>query len=549
MIRHYFSYLQDSVKSYWEKPAITDYDGECSYTYGELARKTAELGILFRLLGLKAGDKMAICGRNSANWVVSYLSIAAFRGVVVSVLQDFKSEDIHGLVNHSDAKILLVGPYVWKNLDATAMPNLKAIVSIEDFSIIHTADSSLKETASQLVSVFAQTYPNGYGKDNVDFPTDNIDDLALINYTSGSTGDPKGVMLSYRNLSSNVEQARGVLPNKAGEEEVSMLPLAHMYGQLGDFLYQLCTGCHVYYLRKSPTPTTLLKAFQQVHPYMVITVPLVMEKIYKKSIYPVVSKSLFKKLWKSPIAGAFIKKQVKKKLMKAFGGNIRYFLCGGAALNPEVEKCLMDIHFPITIGYGMTECGPLVSGSKPEHFRARSCGQILPNMEAKTVPLEEGSEVGEIYVRGANVMMGYYKNEEATQAVMTDDGWMRTGDLGTIDKDNYIYLRGRNKNMILGASGQNIYPEEIEDKLNNLEGVTESIVVERNGRLIGLVFPDYGLDGNTDEGEKSLMDIMKENLQKLNEMLPSYSKVSKIELMEHEFEKTPKKSIKRFLYK
>lgn len=548
MIKHYLSYLQDTVKTQWEKPAITDFDGDCSYTYGEMARKIAELGTLFKSLGLKAGDKMAICGRNSANWVISYLSIAAFRGVIVSVLQDFKSEDVHGLVNHSDAKILFVGPFVWKTLDAEAMPNLKAIVSIEDFSILYAGEPAVMEQAAQRDILFTQTYPNGYGKDDVQFPTDNLDDLALINYTSGSTGYPKGVMLSYRSLSSNVEQAKKVLPNALGEEEVSMLPLAHMYGQLGDFLYQLCTGCHVYYLRKSPTPTTLLKAFQQVHPYMIITVPLVIEKIYKKSIYPVVNKSLIKKLWKSPIAGTFIKKQVKKKLLKAFGGNIRYFLCGGAALNPEVEKCLMDIHFPITIGYGMTECGPLVSGSTPKHFRARSCGAILPNMEAKVVLLDESNSVGEIYVRGANVMEGYYKNEEATRAVMLEDGWMRTGDLGTIDKDNYIYLRGRNKNMILGASGQNIYPEEIEDKLNNLEGVIESIVVERNGRLFGLVFPDYALDGK-DDGDKSLMDIMKENLRKLNDMLPSYSKVSKIELMEHEFEKTPKKSIKRFLYK
>lgn len=548
MIKHYFSYLQDIVKAQWEKPAITDLDGDCSYTYGEMVRKIAELGTLFKALGLKAGDKMAICGRNSSNWVISYLSIAAFRGVIVSVLQDFKSEDIHGLVNHSDAKILFVGPYVWKNLDAAAMPQLKAIISIEDFSLIYAKDDTVSESAAQREQLFNETYPNGYGKDDVCFPTDNLDELALINYTSGSTGDPKGVMLSYRSLSSNVEQACEVLPNKQGEEEVSMLPLAHMYGQLGDFLYQLCTGCHVYYLRKSPTPTTLLKAFQQVHPYMIIAVPLVIEKIYKKSIYPVVSKSFFKKMWKSPIVGSFLKKQVKKKLINAFGGNIRYFLCGGAALNPEVEKCLMDIHFPISIGYGMTECGPLVSGSKPEVFKARSCGQILPGMEAKVVPLEEGGEIGEIYVRGRNVMEGYYKNEEATQAVMQPDGWMRTGDLGTIDKDNYIYLRGRNKNMILGASGQNIYPEEIEDKLNNLEGVTESIVVERNGRLIGLVFPDYALDGK-EEGEKSIMDIMMENLKKLNDMLPGYSKVSKIELMEHEFEKTPKKSIKRFLYK
>ena len=340
-----------------------------------------------------------------------------------------------------------------------------------------------------------------------------------------------------------------VLPNKYGEEEVSMLPLAHAYGQLADFLLQLATGCHVYYLQKSPTPTTLMHAFQQVHPYMIITVPLVIEKLYKKSIQPILQRPIIRKLWNMPLTAPFIRRTVRKKLMKAFGGNVRYFLCGGAAINPEVERCLMDIHFPLTIGYGMTECGPLVSGTRPKKFIARSSGQILMNMEAKVVPIEEGNPVGEIYVRGANVMMGYYKNEEATRAVMTDDGWMKTGDLGIIDKKGYIFLKGRNKNMILGASGQNIYPEEIEDKLNNLEGVVESIVVEREGRLYGLVFPDYSKDGDTEKGERSLLEIMKDNLKKLNEMLPSYSKVSKLEMMEKEFEKTPKRSIKRFLYK
>lgn len=547
MIKHYFSYFNDSFKSQWDQPAITDYDGDCNYTYGQVAQKVALFGALFEKLGLKAGDKMAICGRNSANWVISYLAIAAYKGVIVSVLQDFKAEDIHGLVNHSDAKILFVGPYVWKNLKAEAMPNLQIIISIEDFSILYAKDPSVLAIANQREELFRQKYPNGFRKEDLNFPTDNLEDLALINYTSGSTGAPKGVMLSYKSLSSNVEAAMLVLPNKPREEEVSMLPLAHMYGQLGDFLYQLASGCHVYYLRRSPTPSILLQAFQAVHPYMIITVPMVIEKIYKKSLAPFVNRPLVKKLWRNPFCGPSIRKIVKNKLMKAFGGNIRYFLCGGAALNPEVESCLMDIHFPLSVGYGLTECGPLVSGSKPKKFVARSGGRILPNMEAKVVPLEDGnSEVGEIYVRGAHVMMGYYKNEEATQAVMTEDGWMRTGDLGVINQYNYIFLRGRNKNMILGASGQNIYPEEIEDKLNNLAGVAESLVVERSGRLYALVFPDYAANKNAD---KSILEMMRENLKKLNDMLPSFSKVSDIEVMEHEFEKTPKKSIKRFLYK
>lgn len=548
-MKHYFSYFNEVFKSQWDKPAVSDFDGEISYTYGEAAEKVARLGVLYEVLGLQAGDKMAICGRNSAHWAIGYISIAAFRGVVVSVLQDFKGEYIQGLVNHSDAKILLVGPHVWKVLDPQKMPNLKVIVSLQDFSILYATDSVYADAVERAETLFSERYPDGYRQEDLDFPTDNLDDLALINYTSGSTGDPKGVMLSYRSLSSNVEQAMLVLPNKYGEEEVSMLPLAHAYGQLGDFLLQLATGCHVYYLQKSPTPTTLMKAFQQVHPYMIITVPLVIEKIYKKSIQPIVQKPLMRKLWNMPLTASFIRRKVKAKLMKAFGGNVRYFLCGGAAINPEVERCLMDMHFPLTVGYGMTECGPLVSGTKPKKFVARSSGQILPDMEAKVVPLEDGNPLGEIYVRGANVMLGYYKNEQATKEVMTEDGWMKTGDLGTIDKQKYIFLKGRNKNMILGASGQNIYPEEIEDKLNNLEGVVESIVVERDGRLYGLVFPDYSKDGNPEKGEKSILEVMKDNLKKLNDMLPSYSKISKIELMEKEFEKTPKKSIKRFLYK
>lgn len=548
-MRHYFSYFNEAFRAQWDKPAVSDFDGEVSYTYGETAEKVARLGVLYEVLGLHAGDKMAICGRNSSHWAVGYISIAAFKGVVVSVLQDFKGEDIQGLINHSDAKILLVGSYVWKTLDPAKMTNLKVIVSLQDFSILYTTDSVYADAVEKAEMLFSERYPNGYHKEDLKFPTDNLDDLALINYTSGSTGDPKGVMLSYRSLSSNVEQGMLVLPNKYGEEEVSMLPLAHAYGQLGDFLLQLATGCHVYYLQKSPTPTTLMKAFQRVHPYMIITVPLVIEKIYKKSIQPVVQKPLMRKLWNMPLTASFVRRKVKNKLMKAFGGNVRYFLCGGAAINPEVERCLMDMHFPLTVGYGMTECGPLVSGSKPKKFVARSGGRILPNMEAKVVPLEEGNQLGEIYVRGANVMMGYYKNEQATRDVMMEDGWMKTGDLGTIDAQKYIFLRGRNKNMILGASGQNIYPEEIEDKLNNLEGVVESVVVERDGRLYGLVFPDYSKDGNPDKGERSILEVMKDNLKKLNEMLPSYSKISKIELMEKEFEKTPKKSIKRFLYK
>lgn len=548
-MEHYFSHFNEVFHSQWDKPAISDFDGDVSYTYGELAERVAKLGVLYELLGLHAGDKIAICGRNSSHWALGYISIAAFKGVVVSILQDFNGEDIQGLINHSDAQVLLVCPFVWKTIQPDKMPNLRVIISLTDFSILYSKDGSYSDVVERAEVAFAERYPTGFHREDLSFPTDNIDDLALINYTSGSTGTPKGVMLTYRSLSNNVEQGKYVLPSKYGEEVVSMLPLAHAYGQLSDFLLQLASGCHIYYLRKSPTPTTLMKAFQAVHPYMIVTVPLVIEKLYKKNIQPIIQRPLMRKLWNMPLTAPFIRRTVYKKLMKAFGGNVRYFLCGGAAINPEVERCLMDIHFPLTIGYGMTECGPLVSGTPPKKFVARSSGQILPNMEAKVIPLEEGNPCGEIYVRGANVMLGYYKNDAATREVMMDDGWMKTGDVGIIDDKNYIFLKGRNKNMILGASGQNIYPEEIEDKLNNLEGVVESIVVERDGRLYGLVFPDYSKDGNPDKGEKSILEMMKDNLKKLNEMLPSYSKVSNIEIMDKEFEKTPKKSIKRFLYK
>lgn len=546
MTKHLFSYFNEIFPAYWEQSALEDYKGTVSYTYGEMAEQAARIGVMCEAMGIKPGDKVAICGRNSSNWAVAYLGITLYGGVIVSILQDFSGKDIQQLVNHSDATLFFVGPYMQKVLDMTTMPNLKAAISLTDFSLIYAPEQ--EKTTAQLARVdtlFAEKYPNGFGKDNIHYRTDNIDDLMLINYTSGSTGSPKGVMLTYRSLSNNVANAIHVLPNKPGEKIVSMLPLAHMYGQLGEFLYQIATGCHVYFLTKSPTPTILLKAMQDVHPYIVITVPLVIEKIYKSKIYPVISKSFFRKMWNKPIIGKFIHNKIRKSLLKAFGGNVRYFLLGGAALNPDVEKCLMDIHFPISIGYGMTECGPLISGRSCETFVYRSGGQILPGMEAMIDDPNPETGVGEIMVRGENTMIGYYKNEEATKAIFTEDGWMHTGDLGYIDNDKNIFIKGRNKTMILGASGQNIYPEEIEDKLNNQQGVIESVVVEREGKLIGLVFPD----GNAETEERSLTDIMKENLEKLNKLLPRYSQLSKIEIVKKEFEKTPKKSIKRFLYK
>jgi len=557
-MKHLFTYFNEVFPRYWDKPAMTEFNGTESLTYGQLATRIARLHVLFELLGIKEGDKIALCGRNSINWAVAYLAVATYKAVIVSILQDFTPDDVKGLVRHSDAKMLIVGPYVWKGLKDRfpdeENTNLLTILSLTDFSILHTKDENAQNQHEKWDETFKQKYPDGLSKKELHYDDSDLDNLLLINYTSGSMGQPKGVMLTTRSISSNVRHAFHALRNKPGWEMVSMLPLAHAYGQLSDFLYQVASGCHVYYLTKTPTPTLLLQAFKKVHPYMIITVPLVIEKIYKTSIRPIVSKKALKMVWNMPLIGKIFRSQVRKKLLEAFGGNIKYFLVGGAALNEDVQKCLMDIKFPLTIGYGLTECGPLVSGSDWEVFRYRSCGEILPDMEVKIEPVSDDDTItigkdtytlGEILVKGPNVMQGYYKNDDATRAAFTEDGWLRTGDLGYLDKDNFIYIRGRNKNMLLGASGQNIYPEEIEEKLNNMQGVAESIVVEREGKLIGLVFPD----GNFDTEDKSIIDVMKENLQKLNSLIPNYSKVSNIEIVDKEFEKTPKKSIKRFLYK
>ena len=544
MKRHYLSYLNDVITAGWDKPALTNYADPLEYTFGDMAREIMRLHTLFRLLGIEKGDKIAIAARNSANWAVAYLAIMTYEAVVVSILQDFKADDIHRLVEHSDSKMLFVGPYVWKDLEAEEMPTLSAVISLENFGLLRgTVDTKLK--INDWDKAFAAEFPAGVQPKDIHFKNDP-DALCLINYTSGSTGSPKGVMLNSRSLSSNVETGMAFLPAPAGGTVVSILPMAHMFGQVAEFLYPLCSGCHIYFLTKTPTPTILLKALQEVQPYEVVMVPLVIEKIYKKNIAGRISSGAIHLFWKTPIIGDIIHGKLKQMLKKSFGGNVKYFLLGGAALNPEVEDCLMDIHFPLSVGYGMTECGPLIGGNHPSKFKARSCGRPVLNTEVKIDnPNDKG--IGEILVKGENVMMGYYKNEEATKAAFTEDGWMRTGDLGYLDKHQNIFLKGRNKTMILGASGQNIYPEEIEDKLNNLEGVSESIVVEREGKLIGLVFPDEQTTKGW--GLEEIERLMKENLQKLNKLIPGYSQVSQIEIKDEPFEKTPKKSIKRFLYK
>lgn len=546
MTKHYLDYLTEVMSHQWNDAALTDYNEDHEYTFGELATQMLRLQELFALYGIKPGDKIALCGRNCANWAVAYLSIAAYQGVCVSILQDFTAEDVAHLLEHSDSELLFVGPYVWKELQNQTMPEqMRVVLSLEDWRPLYTAKAVKAIDAKAWDKAFLAKYPKPLEPEDVHFTADP-DALSLINYTSGSTGSPKGVMLNGRSLSNNVEVGLRILPVDPGQRLVSMLPLAHMFGQVCELLYPLSAGTHIYFLTKSPTPSILLKALKEVQPYLVVTVPLVIEKIYKTKLDPTLSKWAIRMFWHTPMIGSILKSRVKSGLRSAFGGKLRYFICGGAAMNPIVEKCLMDIHFPLSIGYGMTECGPLIGGNPPKYFKARSGGVPVQNMEVKIdEPNQAG--IGEILVKGENVMMGYYKNQEATNAAFTKDGWLRTGDLGRLDKKKNIYIKGRCKTMFLGASGQNIYPEEIEDKLNNQEAVGESLIVEREGKLVALVFPDETLTKRMTLDE--IQAIMKANLEKLNKLIPSYSKVSNIEVQDKPFEKTPKRSIKRFLYK
>ena len=546
MNKHYLNYLTDVMSLQWNDPALTDYNEEHEYTFGELAIEMLRLHVLFEQLGIKKGDKIALAGRNCANWAVAYLAIAAYEGVCVSILQDFTAEDIAHLLEHSDSELLFVGPYVWKELQNQKMPaKLKAALSLEDWRPLFAAEGVSVPDSKAWDAAYKAKYPHGIEPEDISFTADP-DILSLINYTSGSTGSPKGVMLNGRSLSNNVEVGMKMLPVDPGQRLVSMLPLAHMFGQICELLYPLCSGTHIYFLTKSPTPSILLKAMKDVQPYLVVTVPLVIEKIYKQKLDPTLSKWAIRSFWNVPIIGDLLKSRVKSGLRNAFGGKLRYFICGGAAMNPVVEKCLMDIHFPLSIGYGMTECGPLIGGNPPKYFKARTGGVPVMNMEVKIdEPNQAG--IGEILVKGENVMMGYYKNPEATAAAFTEDGWLRTGDLGRLDKKKNIYIKGRCKTMFLGASGQNIYPEEIEDKLNNQEAVGESLIVERDGKLVALVFPDETLTKRMTLAE--IQALMRANLEKLNALIPSYSRVANIEVQDKPFEKTPKRSIKRFLYK
>ena len=543
---HYLERLQAATRKFWEKPALNNIGGE-TFNYAQMATQIEKFHLVFEKLGFKKGDKIAICAQNGARWGMAYLAVNTYETVIVPILADFTPESVNHLVNHSESIALFTNEAKWKKLDIAKMPLVKIVIDVDTWKTLWTADPSVQAIYDQMDELFAAKYPNGYGPDDVVFPTDNWDDLSTINYTSGSTGDPKGVMLTYRNFSANVDYSQRNVP--AGDKMVSMLPMAHMYGLVIEFIYPLCNGTSIYWLGKTPTPAALLKAFADVKPYLLITVPLVMEKIYKSKVKPTLEKPAVKFLLKVPGLNNIIYKKVKDGLVQAFGGNVQEFIMGGAALNPEVERLFKRIKFPYLVGYGMTEACPLLAYEHWTKYVAGSCGKCVDVAEVRIDSEDPQHVVGEIQARGENIMIGYFKNPEATANAFTEDGWLKTGDLGVIDAEGNIFIRGRSKNMILGPSGQNIYPEEIEAIVNNQEYVVESVVVDRGGKLVALVFLDEQAIA------KALLDVearsdIPENIRTgANRLLPSYSQLSKVELMAQPFEKTPKMSIKRFLYK
>ena len=541
---HYLERLQAATRKFWDKPALNNIGGE-TFNYAQMATQIEKFHLVFEKLGFRKGDKIAICAQNGARWGMAYLAVNTYGTVIVPILADFTPESVNHLVNHSESLMLFTNADKWKQLDVAKMPLLKIAVDVDSWQPLWTIDDTVKESYAQMDALFTAKHPDGYGPDDVVFPTDNWDELSTINYTSGSTGDPKGVMLTYRNFSANVDFSQRNVP--AGDKMVSMLPMAHMYGLVIEFIYPLCNGTSIYWLGKAPTPAALLKAFADVKPYLLITVPLVMEKIYRSKVKPTLDKAAVRFLLKIPGINNIIYKKVKDGLVQAFGGNVQEFIMGGAALNPEVERIFRRIKFPYLVGYGMTEACPLLAYEHWTRFVPGSCGKCVDVAEVRIDSEDPQHVPGEIQARGENIMIGYYKNPEATANAFTEDGWLKTGDLGVIDAEGNIFIRGRSKNMILGPSGQNIYPEELEAVIGNQPCVTESVVVERDGRLVALVFPDAQAMEALDE--ESRAKLPEEIRRGANRQLPSYSQIYKVELQDKAFEKTPKMSIKRFLYK
>ena len=548
--KDFIGYIEESIKNNWDLDALTDYEGS-TLQYKDVARKIEKLHILFENAGVQKGDRIALCGRNCANWAVAFLATLSYGAVAVPILHEFKADQVHNLVNHSEAKLLFVGDMAWPTLNADEMPHLEGIVYIPDYSLKVSRTEKLTEARERLNEFFGKKYPKYFRKEHVKYvPSESGESLALINYTSGTTSNSKGVLVPYRALWSNYLFAVQVIGSKvkAGDNVISMLPLAHMYGMSFEFIFEFLTGCHIFYLTRVPSPKVVFKAFADVKPRVVISVPLIIEKIIKKSVMPKLQTPSMKLLLRLPVLNTKIHEKIRQKLVDAFGGNLYEVIIGGAAFNSEIEQFLHKIGFCFTVGYGATECAPIIAYSDWKEFRPGSCGQAVPRMELKINSKDPQNEVGEILARGANTMLGYFKNPEATAAALDKDGWYHTGDLGVIDADGHLYIRGRCKNMLLGSSGQNIYPEEIEDKLNTLPYVSECVVIQKGDKLYGLIHPDYDELKKDGLDENGLRSIMEQNRKDLNMMVNSYEQLAGVRIYEEEFEKTPKRSIKRFLY-
>ena len=543
------SYIENNIKDNWDKDALTDYKG-ATLQYHDVARKIEKLHILFENSGVQKGDKIAICGRNSSHWAVAFLATLTYGAVIVPIQNEFTPEQIHNIVNHSESKLLFVGDVVATTIDTEAMPDLEGVIYIPDYSLVLSRSEKLSYAREHLNELFGKKYPKYFHQEHVAYHKDGSEELAMINYTSGTTGFSKGVMLPYRALWSNLDFTLQNIGTKikSGSNMVCILPMAHMYGLLVEFLFGFCMGNHLYFLTRLPSPSLIQQTFAEIKPSIIISVPLIVEKIIRKKIFPLIESKPVHLLMDMPVINKRIKQRILDTVKDVFGGNMYQIIVGGASLNKEIEQFLTSIDFPITVGYGTTETAPLITFSDHSDFVPGSCGTQVSNMEVKIKSVDPQNIPGEIITRGHNVMIGYYKNEEATNAVLDKDGWYHTGDLATIDETGHIFIRGRIKNMLLGANGQNIYPEEIEDKLNSMPLVNESIILQKGDKLIGLVHPDMEEVNTLGFSQEEIESIMEQNRVELNDTLPPFCKLSSIQIYDKEFAKTPKKSIKRYLY-
>lgn len=543
----FIALIEQSIKTNWYLNALTDYKG-ITLQYRDVARKIEKIHILLENAGIEKGDKIAICGRNSAHWTVTYLAVITYGAVVVPILHEFKADQVHNIVNHSEARLLFVGDQIWENLNEAAMPHLEGIIELKDFGVPVSRSEKLAYARDHLNEIFGHKFPCRFRPDDISYEKEKSEDLAIINYTSGTTGYSKGVMLLYRSILSNVLYCKEKIGLKAGDSVVSMLPLGHVFGMTFDFLYGFTAGAHLWFLTRMPSPKIIAESFAEIHPRVIACVPLIVEKIFKKNILPKVDNKLGKLLLHVPIISDKIKELIKQKAMEVFGGNFIEIIIGGAPFNAEVEAFLKMIDFPYTIAYGMTECGPIICHSHWTELKLASCGKVAARMEAKVLSPNPSAIAGELVCRGANLMLGYYKNEEATRQVIDTEGWLHTGDMATIDEDGNVFIKGRCKNLLLTSSGQNIYPEEIESKLNNMPYVSESLIILQQDKLVGLIYPDSDDAFAHGLSQSDLVRVMEENRLELNKQLPAFSQIARFKLYPEEFEKTAKKSIKRFLY-